>query len=329
MIDDSHNWLYIHVRLDMILRSMCGMFANTQDTLQHKRRNLSIMAFTSRHSSTTSIPSTSSQYNQAVRISLKLSESTYYLLAPKERGAKRQKPWIARVEEDDPTTWRLLNPLCGITGLFDKAEPPIMGRMDDPSNYLIKELGRSYSLVDDHSDEDKSLEKKASKVIPLSASNTCMNQPQDLKLLAIDWDKNLYFWRQEDAYWTYILDDNGHRFEDIVSCRGKFYAADELGTFFEIDPTKSSNEDEFNKIISAPDIPEKNSDLYKELLMGEYEGQVHLLLRLTRNIIRAYVLEDGYGREPHRWNTVKSLNNNVLFILNEVSFLLTSNRIRA
>ncbi|XP_074289663.1 uncharacterized protein LOC141614839 [Silene latifolia] len=150
-----------------------------------------------------------------------------------------------------------------------------------------------------------------------------MNQSEEGKLLlAIDWDKKLYLWQQGDAYWTRILDNNQYGFEDIVSCKGKFYAADELGTFFEIDPTKSSNEDEFSKIISAPDYPEKNSDIYKHLLMGEYEGQVHLLLRPTKSIMKAYVLEDGHGGEPHKWNTVKSLNNNVLFILKEVSFCL-------
>ncbi|XP_074301578.1 F-box protein SKIP23-like [Silene latifolia] len=300
---------------------------------------------------------------------LTLFESTYYLLAPKDRGPERQrqKPWIVRVEEVDPTTWRLLNPLCGISGLFEKTNPPIMGRItSDPSNYLIKELATSYTLVDDHS-EEKRLEKKASKVIP----STCMNQSEEVKLLAIDWDKKLYLWQQGDEYWTHILDDDDNRygFLDIVSCKGKFYAVDQLGRFFEIDPTKSVKEKGFSKIISAPEEDAKyykrlltgdsdsdseyNAEYYKRLLMGdseyngrvplvsahkkiigdyynpllmgEYNGQVYLVLRSDEENIYTYVLEDGHGREPQKWRLTANLNNNVLFILNEVSFYLQAN----
>ncbi|XP_074289665.1 F-box protein SKIP23-like [Silene latifolia] len=281
------------------------------------------MAFTSRHSTaSTSIPSTSSQFNQAFRTSFDPLGKHILPSCTQGMWSPTSKAMDSTVEEVDPTTWRLLNPLCGIKGLFYEADPPIMGTTLDPSNYHIKELARSYSVVDDHS-EDERLEKKASKVIPLSGCNKFMNQLEEVKLLAMDWDRKLYFWQQGDAYWTRVLDDNQHGFEDIVSCRGKFYAADELGTFFEIDPSKSGKEDEFSRIISAPDIiPKKDSDYDKHLLMGEYNGKVHLVLRPEENIMRTYVLEDGPGGEAHKWNTVDSLNNNVLFILNEVSFCL-------
>ncbi|EEF40659.1 conserved hypothetical protein [Ricinus communis] len=254
----------------------------------------------------------------------------------------RPNSWLTKVEESTRGEMQLLIPL---SNRQIKPSPGMMTKMLNLLNFRLVELTKSCTFKLATGRPVLGIDKAVP--FPNRARMNDINA-SDFGVLAIFHEGKLGYWKNGDRNWT-LLDDRNFHYDDIIFYKEKNYVVDRNGTVSWIDsslnliqysPPLCGCGDKKNLVESCGDlyVVDRYLDGERRIWQG-HEGEHiinqerfntdELFFNLLRNYPRCgaktvdfkvYKLDEEWGR----WVDVKSLDDRIFVVSNEVSFSVSA-----